>query len=74
VIPTRKWKYIEPNDPEHDDWSAKEIIMTEQEIIDEYFPTWKKLMKKVHKEHLISEDLCIDDWVVVHWASEVKDV
>lgn len=42
--------------------------MSEEMIIDEYFPSWVKLMIKANKEHLINHKNCIDDWVVIHWA------
>lgn len=45
---------------------------TRQEILDAYYDSWKKKMIKVGKEHLISEDNCVQDWVVVNWAREVE--
>lgn len=44
--------------------------MTEKEILDYYWPWWKpKMIKKYglcHKD--ITEQNCIDDWVVANWG------
>lgn len=65
----KSWSYLEPNDPATGDWEARVITMTEQEILDEYYPYWQERMWKVGKADLISPQNCIEDWVVVHWAS-----
>ena len=31
-----------------------------------------KKMKELGREHLISKENCIEDWVTVHWAYEVQ--
>ena len=46
-------------------------VVTEQGIKDGYFIYWQQEMKKVGKEHLISFDSCIEDWVAVNWALEL---
>lgn len=46
------------------------ITITGQGILDIYFDYWSALMKKVGREHLISEDRCIEDWCAVNWAWE----
>lgn len=66
----RKWGYIEPSD---DGVTPVEVIMTEKEILDFYWNFWIIQMKKVGKEHLISKEFCIEDWVVTHWAVEKKE-
>jgi len=51
--------------------------LSESDIIAEYWPFWYVAMcNKFGKEHVdanYSEQDCIDDWVVVHWAWESKD-
>lgn len=43
-------------------------IISDEEILASYYPWWQEQMRKVGKEHLISEASCIEDFVVVHWA------
>ena len=33
-------------------------------------PYWMSKMRQVGKQEEISSDRCIDDWVVIHWASQ----
>ena len=53
------------------------VVMSEQEIIDEYYDYWYDAMcSKFGKEAVdknYCKDDCIDDWVVVNWAWESKD-
>lgn len=50
------------------------IEKTEEEILKEYYPYWKEKMLKVYKENDVesnyTEEDCIMDWVIVHWAWE----
>jgi len=46
----------------------KVVTKNENEILEEYFAAWSSDMKKVGKEDMIDEDMCLDDWVVVNWA------
>jgi hypothetical protein len=41
---------------------------SEDQIIKSYFPYWSSKMTEVGKQDLISKQLCIEDWCVVHWA------
>jgi hypothetical protein len=68
----RKWAYQEPNwdDP---DLKPITVVKTEEQILREYLPYWTRRMEEIGKSHLISPEYCIDDWVVVNWAWEVKD-
>ena len=60
------YKYTEFNDDDN-----PEIILSEKEILDLYFPHWLSMMAKAGKDLPPSaEQVCIDDWVVVHWAVE----
>ena len=57
----------------HDDKDNVDGVETlpEKTILDTYFPTWLSLMAKAGKDlPPNAEQLCIDDWVVVHWAVE----
>lgn len=46
--------------------------ITEEEIKTQYFPYWKERMEKVGKGEQATFENCIDDFIVVHWAEEVK--
>lgn len=48
-------------------------ILTEDQIIEQYFPYWSGKMREVGKADLISRELCIEDWCTVHWAMKVVD-
>lgn len=48
------------------------FIFTSTHIIKNYYPWWCTAMKKVNKEHLINEETCIEDFLVVNWAWEIK--
>lgn len=49
-----------------------EHTITAADIIKEYFPYWQEQMKKVGKEDMISHERCIEDFCVVHWATEQR--
>lgn len=65
----RYFRYIEPMVV--DFWYAVDVYISEQEILDQYFSCWSERMKEIGKEDEISEDNCIEDWVIVNWATEV---
>lgn len=46
--------------------------LTEDQIIEEYWDYWCSQMRKVGREHLITKERCIEDWVTINWAVEVK--
>jgi hypothetical protein len=46
-------------------------IWSEDQIIESYYKYWYGKMVESNKHYLISRELCIDDWCVVHWAVEV---
>jgi hypothetical protein len=54
---------------------SKVIEITEKEILDQYWDSWKSRMIQkfglCHKD--ITQENCIDEWVVVHWAWEKTD-
>ena len=51
--------------------------MSEDEIREEYYPYWKERMIKKYGEEEFKKtwsfEECLEDWVVVNWAWEVKD-
>lgn len=47
---------------------AKWETLSDKEILDEYWEYWSTQMKRVGKDYMISEERCIEDWCVVHWA------
>ena len=49
------------------------ITITEKEIIELYYTYWCIQMEKAKKFDLINEENCIEDWVTVNWAWEIKE-
>lgn len=50
-----------------------EVVMNEQEILNEYYSYWSTRMLKVGRSPFITEQNCIQDWIVVHWAWEINE-
>jgi hypothetical protein len=48
-------------------------MWTEEDIKKEYFERWCTGMRSVGKVGLISWELCLEDWIVAHWAKEVVE-
>lgn len=65
----RYWIYSEP--ATHFSSEPVYTIMSDKAILANYFDYWKGKMIGAHKEDQISEDLCIQDWVTIHWAEPV---
>jgi hypothetical protein len=65
----RTFKYSVPS--ENDD--VKEIILTEEDILKEYWEFWsRKMTEKYGLDHeWITEKNCIEDWIAGHWALEI---
>lgn len=70
----RYFTFVQPvndaGDPEY-------VTMSEEEIRKEYYPYWYgKMCQKYEQayvdEHYSFED-CLEDWITVHWAWEVKE-
>jgi hypothetical protein len=68
----KSWSYIEPVDPANGDWTTRTITLTENEILERTYPWWAQQMMKAGKTVGITPLNCIEDFVVVHWASPVK--
>jgi hypothetical protein len=63
----RYWTF---NDYDPDAPSAPPVTLSEDEILEDYWPWWCQRMHDINKGHLISKENCISDWVVVNWAWE----
>lgn len=48
--------------------------ITRDEILAQYFPYWSEQMRRVGKADQISEESCIEDFMVVHWAYPVVTI
>ena len=74
----RYWCYNEydPGSPLADEEGGYVKVMSEDEILHEYWPHWYGMMcKKYGKEHVdknYSFHDWLDDWIVVNWAWESK--
>jgi len=47
-------------------------VISEKGIIDSYYEEWCEAVKRTGKLYNISEQNCIDDWCISHWAIEVN--
>lgn len=59
------YSYVEPDQNELDTLT---VVMSEAEIINDYWSYWADKMKSVGKEADINLENCIIDWCVIHWA------
>jgi hypothetical protein len=66
----KRYLYMEP------DKKGNHVVVTMSEdfIIYNYWSCWKGHMeKKYGQDHkLITKQNCIADWIVLHWATEVR--
>jgi hypothetical protein len=66
----RYWSYSEPD-------IDVSVILSENAILTSYFPKWYELMAKAGKDipadAKITERMCIDDWITIHWAYETDE-
>ena len=67
----KSYRYVEPDENDQ----VKEVILTEEDILKEYWEFWsRKMAEKFGPNHeLITTENCIEDWLVSHWATEVKE-
>lgn len=47
-------------------------ILTQDEIIAQYWEYWSERMREIGREAEISIQRCIEDWCVIHWAIEIN--
>ena len=64
------WTFVEQGE---DGITPVYVTITEEEILAAYYDYWLGEMRRVGKEHLISKEHCIDDFVTIHWAAPVKE-
>ena len=72
----RYWSFDEwvKTDPLMEGCSNNTVTLSEQEILDSYYPFWyDRLCKNYSKEYVdanFSKEDCIEEWVIIHWAWE----
>jgi hypothetical protein len=72
ALTTRRWRIDDPVHDKHGLYvGSQSHIMTDQDILDCYWEWWSAGMNKVGQPHRISQEECIQDYVVVYWAVEV---
>lgn len=72
----KTYRYQFPNGHNEDGSTiVGEEFLTETEILDKYWEYWVSQMvdRFGPKCDKITQERCIEDWVVVHWAVEVKE-
>jgi hypothetical protein len=61
---------------EYDENSGCVVTVSEEDIRKEYWPYWYKKMCAKYEQSYVDQNYtfedCLEDWVVVHWAWEVK--
>lgn len=60
------YSYVEPD--EFDDTVANKIVLSEAEILHDYWDYWTTQMRLVGKSDEISKERCIEDFCTIHWA------
>ena len=66
---TKHFMYAEPGE----DGEALWTHMTEDEVMQEYWPWWFQRMKELGREELATKDRCLEDFATVHWAEVYDD-
>lgn len=63
----RKWLIQSPE--------CYEVVSYDDIIFGGYYEYWKGRMVSKYGEDspLITKENCIEDWVVIHWATEIKE-
>jgi hypothetical protein len=64
----RLWEICYP-DEKHGDITE---VMTDSGILDTFYDYWSGKMLSLGKSPIITTENCIEDWVTIHWAVEVK--
>lgn len=59
-----KYQYPGPDD------QVVSVVISEDEIIKEYYPHWSSLMLKAGRRPDFKS--CIEDWITEHWAWEIS--
>lgn len=61
------YSYVEPGD---NDLEVTKIVMSEEEILKDYWDYWADRMREAGLSKEISKQKCIEDFCVIHWATE----
>lgn len=70
------YKWQEPDFNHQGEYvGPKTYIWSEEQILEDYWDHWKRLMDKKWGEgyELTTKEECVKDFVVVHWAWEVNN-
>ena len=62
------YKYCTPLDPDNNDYTPVYTVLSDAEILDNYYVYWSTRMLNVNKAPQITEANCLEDWAVIHWA------
>ena len=60
------WKYVVEEDYEGEHFGFS--LISEKDIIKDYFPEWERDMKSMGREDEISYENCIQEWVIYYQA------
>lgn len=60
------YSFVEPGETELE---VTKIVMSEEEILAQYWDYWCTKMKEVGYVDLIDKQTCIEDWCTLHWAT-----
>ena len=72
----KHYTWVEPDFDDDENYLGPiTMIWSEQDILESYWSWWKNAMVAKYGEghELITEQACIEDFVICHWAVEVKD-
>ena len=68
----RKFKMVYPAIDDNQELRHVEEIVTEKDIMENYYPTWSYLVQLKHGDNIpLDKERCIEDFCTVHWAWEV---
>ncbi len=60
------WKYVMETDDNGENFGYN--VISEADILHDFFPEWKKQMQELGREDEINEDNCIQEWVTYYSA------
>lgn len=56
---------------EFDENGDKSVVISKDQILEEYWDYWCKQMLKVSRLPMITEENCVTDFCIIHWAYPV---
>ncbi len=57
---------------EFDGNNGRDVIISREQILKEYWPYWYSMMLKAKKLKEINTDNCVTDFCIIHWAYPYK--